>query len=127
MHKGYEAIRDWLYRQGYATRYSPKKWSIKVSTDNGVHLIKLKNTLGKGPMRQAIDFVESRIQRENYLEEVIKAISLNLKKQLKGQDIPIGELHDPYSWSAIGGSLNMREIAETAVNVIREEKEEAVI
>lgn len=27
-----EAIRRWLLERGFATRYSPKKWSIKADT-----------------------------------------------------------------------------------------------
>jgi len=53
MHAGKEAIRAWLYQQGYASRYTPKKWSIKVDTDTHTVIIKT--------MRDAIEFVRKQI------------------------------------------------------------------
>ena len=49
MHRGKEAIRDWLRKHGHASRYTPKKWNIKVDTDT--HTVIIKN------MRDAIEFV----------------------------------------------------------------------
>ena len=43
-----EAIRRWLLERGYASRYSPKKWSIKVDTPTHSVIIKT--------MRDAIEF-----------------------------------------------------------------------
>ena len=33
--KAQEAIRDWLFKHGYASHYSPKKWNIKTERHHG--------------------------------------------------------------------------------------------
>jgi len=52
MHRGREAIRQYLRRNGIASRYSPKKWKIKVDTPKRVIFIYT--------MRDAIEHVNKQ-------------------------------------------------------------------
>ena len=57
MHKGKEAIRAWLYEQGYPSIYTVNGVNIEINTEGDTEVIEF----GKGcsPMRQAIEFVIS--------------------------------------------------------------------
>ena len=48
------------------------------------------------------------------LEQVARAISLEMKRQWSGQEI-VKELNDPTSWSAEGGELNLTDVAKAAI------------
>lgn len=52
--------------------------------------------------------------KSEIIEAVAIAMNLNLKEQMKGSDNPYP--YDPTSWNAVGGVIDLSELAEVALS-----------
>jgi hypothetical protein len=53
---------------------------------------------------------------KEHIEKVARAINLEIKEQWAGQQVAVAkELNDPTSWSAEAGTLDLNEVAKSAI------------